>query len=233
MAATEARAGFPMVERNGDHGIPASPSARIGAVVVAIAPLTLFVGLIYHPYLSRPTDEASIAAAASSDPTRWALAHLVVGVGYGLTVLAFLAVRRYLRAAGEDRWSLRAMPPVALGSVLFAMLTGMEITLAAAADRGAAVQEIQASLFPLFAPVLMVGAVSFGAGMFGFARGIARSGVLSPGPTRMVVAALMVIAIARVVPLSAASYVLAAAGLVALWPLANAMWRQGDGESRR
>jgi hypothetical protein len=206
-----------------------SATPRIGAAVVWIAPLVLLAGFAYHPYISPPTDEAAIAAAAAADPTRWALAHLAIGVGYGLMVLAFLAVRRHLGAAGEDRWSPRALPPLALGSTLFAVLTGMEISLAAAAERGADVQAIQAALFPWFLPVLLTGAASFALGAFGFARAIAHSAVLRPGPTRMVTAALLVMAVARFLPLSPAPYVMAAAGLVGLWPLAYVMWRHRTG----
>jgi hypothetical protein len=53
---------------------------------------------------------------------------------------------------------------------------------------------------------------------------IARSGVMSRLATWLVVAALVVMAAARFAPLSAAPYVIAAAGILALWPLAYVMW---------
>lgn len=226
MAAIETRPSFPVMDRNRDHGTTAS--RPIGSKRRSSRSLRWSswpdssITRTSHP----PTDEAAIAAAAASDPTRWALAHLAVGVGYGLVVLAFLAVRRYLRAAGEDHWSARALPPVALGSTLFAILTGMEITLAAAAERGGDIQGIQGSLFPWLLLVLVTGALSFALGAFGFARAIACSAVLAPGPTRMVAGALVVMAIARFLPLSPAPYVIAAAGVVGLWPLAYVMWGQ-------
>lgn len=225
MAVSRMPAGFPATEQR-DRRLFASSNPRLGAAIVGIAPAVLVAGFFYHPYISPPLDEAAIAAAAASGPTRWALAHLAVGVGYGLMVLAFLAIRRDLRAAGEDRWSPRALPSLALGSTLFAILTGMEITLAAVAERGGDVQAIQASLFPWFLPILLTGAVSFALGAIGFAWGIARSAVLSPGPTRMVAGALLVMAVARFLPLSPAPYVIAAASIVAMWPLAFVMWRQ-------
>jgi hypothetical protein len=49
---------------------------------------------------------------------------------------------------------------------------------------------------------------------------------LSPPLTRLVVGALVVIAVARFVPLGAAPYVIAAAGVVALWPLAYELWKR-------
>lgn len=55
--------------------------------------------------------------------------------------------------------------------------------------------------------------------------GIARSAILSPALTRTVAAALLVMAVARFAPLSVAPYLIAVAGVVALWPLAFEMWR--------
>jgi len=207
--------------------------ARFAMTIVAVAPAVLFAGFIYHPYISPPTDEAAIAAAAASDTMRWQLAHLTIAVGYGLVVLAFLASRSYLREVGEERWSVMALPPIVLGSTLFVILTGMEIALAAVAETGGDVQAVQAALFPWFVPILLTGAVSFALGAFGFAMGIARSAVLSPGLTRAVAGALLVMAVARFIPLSVAPYVIAAAGVVALWPLAFEMWRHPEAQATR
>ena len=205
--------------------------ARFAMTIVAVAPAVLFAGFIYHPYISPPTDEAAIAAAAASDTMRWQLAHLTIAVGYGLVVLAFLASRSYLREVGEERWSVMALPPIVLGSTLFVILTGMEIALAAVAETGGDVQAVQAALFPWFVPILLTGAVSFALGAFGFAMGIARSAVLSPGLTRAVAGALLVMAVARFIPLSVAPYLLATAGVAALWPLAYEMWRHSQARS--
>ncbi|HEV8648979.1 MAG TPA: hypothetical protein VG276_06125 [Actinomycetes bacterium] len=208
----------------------ATTKARFRIAIVAVAPAVLLVGFIYHPYGSPPTDEAAVAAAAASDTMRWQLAHLTIAVGYGLATLAFLAIRSYLREVGEERWSVLALPPIVLGSTLFVILTGMEVALAAAAETGGDVQAIQAALFLWFVPILVTGALSFALGAFGFAMGIARTAVLSPGLTRLVVGALLVTAIARFVPLSVAPYVMAAAGVVALWPLAFEMWRHPEAQ---
>ena len=143
-------------------------------------------------------------------------------------MLAFLAIRSYLREAGEERWSVLALPFIVVGSTLFVVLTGMEIAVMAAAEVGADVQAVQSALLPWFIPILLTGAVSFALGVFGFARGIVRSGVLGPQLTWLVVGALVVMAIARFVPLSAAPYVIAVAGIVALWPLAYEMWKHPE-----
>jgi hypothetical protein len=204
---------------------------QVRAAIVALAPVVLLAGFFYHPYLSPPTDPAVIGTAVDSDATRWALAHLAIGVGYGLVALAFVALRSYLRDVGEERWSPIALPAIVIGSTLFAILTGMEFGPLAAAAAGADAAAAQAALVPWFVPVLLAGAVSFGLGVLGFAMGIARSGVLSRQPTRFVVGALVVMVVARFAPLGAAQYVIAVAGVAALWPLAAAMWKHPNARS--
>jgi hypothetical protein len=215
-------------EPRGGHPMSASTRARFRAAIVAIAPAVLLAGFVYHPYLSPPTDPAEIAKAATSDTTRWGLAHLAISVGYGLIMLAFFAIRSYLREAEEERWSALALPFIVIGSTLFVVLTGMEIGLLAAAETGADVQAVQSALFPWFIPILLTGALSFAFGVLGFAKGIVRSWILSPRLTWLVVGALVVMAVARFVPLSAAPYVIAAAAIAALWPLAYEMWRHPE-----
>jgi hypothetical protein len=185
----------------------------------------LLVGFFYHPYISPPTDPEAIAAAAASDTMRWGLAHLAISVGYGLVVLAFLAIGSYLREAGEELWSILAPPFIVMGSTLFVVLTGMEIGLMAAAETDADVPAVQSALLPWFIPILFTGALSFALGVLGFAMGIVRSGVLSPPVSWLVVGALVVMAVARFVPLSVAPYVIGVAGVVALCPLAYEMWK--------
>src|SRR5215203_4469095 len=145
--------------------------ARFRAAIVAIAPAVVLVGFFYHPYISPPTDPAAIAAAAASDTTRWGFSHLGVAVGYGLVVVAFLAIRSYLSEAGEERWSILALPFIVMGSTLFVVLTGMEIGQMAAAQTGADVQAVQRALLPWFIPILLTGALSFALGVLGFAMG--------------------------------------------------------------
>jgi hypothetical protein len=202
--------------------------ARLRAAIVAMAPVVLLVGFVYHPFLDLPTDPGTIAAAAAADTTRWALAHLTIAAGYGLAVIAFIAIRSYLREAGEGRWSLVGLPFIVMGSTLFAVLPGIEFAPLAAAEVGADGQAAQAALIPWFVPILITGAVSFALGALAFAIGIVRSGVMSPMPTWVVVGALVVMAAARFVPLSAAPYVIGVGGILALWPLAFSMWTRAE-----
>jgi hypothetical protein len=196
--------------------------ARFRAAIVAIAPAVLLFAFVYHPYIANLTDKAAVAAALSSDTTRWGLSHLAVGVGSGLAVLAFLAIRGYLREAGEERSSILALPFIVIGSTLFAFLPAMEIAMLAVADEGADVQAVLTALDSWFFPILVAGAITFALGVLGFAVGIVRGGVLGPRLTWLVVGALFVMAAARFVPLGAALY-------VGAWP---ASWRCGRWHTR-
>jgi hypothetical protein len=171
-----------------------------------------------------------VAEAVATGPTQWGAVHLATAVASGLIILAFLALRSYLREAGEDRFSALGVPFVVIGSTLFAFLPGMEFAPLAAAEMGATTMEIEATqeaLASWFLLVLVTGALAFAIGMFGFARSISIVTVGSRGLTRVVVAALIVMAVSRFVPLAAVQfYVQGVAVIVALWPLAYAMRTQ-------
>ena len=189
----------------------------------------MLAGLFAHPYIAILPDEAAVAATATADTTRWGLVHLTVGVASGLLVLAFLALRSHLREAGEERWSILALPFIVVGSTLVAILPGMEFAPLAAAEAGTDVQSTQAALAPWFLPILVTGAATFAIGVFAFAKGIADSRILSRRLSRLVVGALVVLAISRLVPVGAVQfYVQGAAGIVALWPLGYEMWKHPE-----
>jgi hypothetical protein len=197
------------------------PITRLRAAIVAIVPLVLLIGFFYHPYFSPVTDPGEIAEAAAADTTRWGIAHITIGVGYALMSLAFLAIRSYLRDAGEDRWSAPALPCVIVGGTLFTALIGMEFAPLAAIESGADAEAAQDELRPWFLPVLLTGAISYA---FGFAIAIVRGGLPRPELARFVAAALVVMAVVRFVPVAVAPYVLSVAGVMALWPLAYQIW---------
>ncbi len=205
---------------------------RFQAAILLIAPAVLLAGFIAHPFIGLgPPNETAIAAAVTAYPTRWGLSHLTVAVGSGLLVLAFLAIRGYLRDAGEEVWSTLGFLFIVIGSTLFAVLPGMEFAPLAASATGGDVQAAQAALFPWFVPILMTGAVIFALGILGFQKGIADSGVLSQRLTWVVIAALAVMAVARFVPLAAVQlYLQGVAGIVALWPMAYQMWKLPQGK---
>ena len=204
---------------------------RWRTAVVVVAPVVLLAVFVAHPYLSgRLPDDAGVAEAVAAGPTQWGAVHLATAIASGLIILAFLAVRSYLREAGEDRFSSLGVPFVVIGSTLFAFLPGMEFAPLAAAETGATTTEIEAAqeaLTSWFLPVLVTGALAFAIGVLAFARAISIATVGSRGLTRVVVAALIVMAVSRFVPLAAVQfYVQGVAVIVALWPLAYAMRTQ-------
>lgn len=205
-------------------------TSRYPAAIVASAPVVLLAAFLGHPYIpGRLPDNAAVAAAAAADTTRWALVHLAAVVASAVVVLAFVALRSYLREAGETRWSAVGLPFIVIGSILYAVLPGMEFAPLAAVESGADAEAAQAALQPWFIAVLFSGALLFAIGALGFAKAIAHSGIFSPRLARLVVAALIVMAASRFVPLFAVQfYVQAAAAFIALWPLADRMWRQPD-----
>lgn len=229
MAASRMLGSAPVTEPAASRQMTAMKRARFRAAVVAIAPAVLLAGFLLHPYHPGPPDVAMIAESAASNPTRWGVAHIAIAVGSGLLILAFLAIRAYLREAGEERSSARAVPFIVMGGTLYTLPPGMEFAPLGAAQTGADGQAIQAALVPWVAPILIAGAVLFAVGVLGFARGIARSRILSPGLTRLVVGALVVMALARLVPLTEVQfYIQGVAAILALWPLASEMRRHPE-----
>lgn len=188
----------------------------------------ILAGLLAHPYIATLPGEAAVAEAAAADTTYWGLVHLTATVASGLLVLAFLAIRSYLREAGKERWSILTLPFIVMGGTLFAVLPGTEFApLAAKADADA--ETAQTALAPWFISIMVMGAITFAVGVFAFAKGIANNRDLSRRLIWVVVGALVVLAISRVVPVGAAQfYVQGAAGVVALWPLAYEMWKHPE-----
>jgi hypothetical protein len=201
------------------------------SVILVAAPAALLAALVAHPYLSgRLPNDGEVAAAVAGGTTRWGLVHLATSVASALIILAFLAVRSYLREAGEDRLSTLGVPFVVIGSTLFAVLPGMEFAPLAAAETGATpavIEATQEALSSWFVPILVSGALAFAIGVFSFAGALSVTTLGGRALTRVVVVALIVMAVSRFVPLAAVQfYVQGVAAIVALWPLAYAMRTQ-------
>ena len=211
-----------------------SMSARVitlfRTAILVIAPAVMLVGGGYHPWIGNPGDPGffeTLATAVAADATRWWVAHFLVAVGSGLLLVAFLAIRSYLRDAGEERWSVMGLPFIVMGSTLYALLPAMEFAPVAALRAGADAAAVQAAQMPWFGPILLTSAALFALGVIGFVIGIVRSDALSPGLTWIVAGALVVMAASRFFPVGAAQlYTGPAAGVMALWSLAYAMWTQ-------
>ena len=206
--------------------LPQSAASR-RAAIVAGTPLIMIASFALHPYLpGRQPNVDALATAVSSDPTRWGLVHLATGLGSAVLAVAFLMVRRHLSRAGEDRWSGVGLPLVMVGCALYAMLPAMELAPLAAVESGGDPAAAQQALLVWFLPVLILSGITFGAGAVCFAVGVLRSEVLAPGPSRLVAASLVVMALSRFVPLSAVQfYVQGLACYAAMLPLAHSMWR--------
>jgi hypothetical protein len=175
----------------------------------------------FAAHISRDVDDCRLAAAVTADPVRWGIAHFGVALGSGLLILAFLAVRSYLREAGTEKWSAIGVPFIVIGSLLYAMLPTLEFTPIAAARAGADIMALQAAQMAWFVPILLSAALLFALGVACFATGIIQAGVLSRRVTWLVIGALAVMAITRFFPVGIAQlYIGPAAGVVALWPLA-------------
>lgn len=203
-----------------------STRPRTRAAITALAPLVLLSAFVWHPYITgRLPNDSAIADAVADGPTRWGLAHITAAVASGVIVLAFIAIRDFLRERGDDSWSALGLPLVVIGSTLYSLLPGMEFAPLAAVEAGSDAEAAQGALQPWFLSVLLIGAVTFTLGVLSFAIGVASLRIFSPGLTGLVVVALVVFAASRFVPLFAVqAYVQAAAALVSLWPLARLMW---------
>jgi hypothetical protein len=191
--------------------------------------------LVYHPYVDDLRDKGTVAAALTANTTRWGIAHLVVGVAAALVLLAFLAVDEFLRESesGRSEMSALGVPFIVIGSVLFAFLPAMEIAMLGAYGAGVGVEEVLLEMNTWFQPILLAGAAVFAVGVAFFVVAIARSRMLSGGLTWLVVGALVVVAVARFVPLGAALYLGGAALVVALLPIAVVMVTHPTRDRRR
>ncbi len=190
--------------------------------IIAIAPAVLTTGFLLHPFIGAgKPDQAVIAHAAHDHMTQWGVAHLMVALGSGLLILAFLSVRVWLREADNDVWSARGVPFIVIGSILYALLPAMEMSPLFAAKAGVDVEAVARVLVPWFIPIIVSSTITYLLGVGMFACGIADSRRLSPVVTRVVVVGLVVSAVSRFVPITAVQfYVQSAAALAAFWTLA-------------
>jgi len=202
-----------------------SNAASARATILTIAPIVLLAAMLSHPYLpGRLPNDAAVAEAVADGTTRWALVHLAAVVASGVIVLAFIAIRGYLREAGDQKLSAVGLGFVVMGSLAYAVLPGMEFAPLAAVESGADPEAAQAAIDHWFPPVLITGAVLFAIGVGCVAGAIRRHGGLGSTLTLVVQLALIIWVASRFAPFSIAQfYVQSAAALIALWPLAWAI----------
>lgn len=200
------------------------------AAVTFAAPGLLAVALLWHPPIpGRLPNDDLIAEHVASDPTRWGLSHLATALASAVMILAFIAIRGYLREAGDRSISAVGLGLIVVGSTAYAVLPGMEFAPLAAHETGADPGAAQQALQPWFTPTLIIGGGLFFLGAVAVAEAIRRTGVLG-SVTTLVYVALVVMAVSRLLPIGAFQfYVQVIAAFVALVPLAVAMWRHEEG----
>ncbi|MEX0789515.1 MAG: hypothetical protein WD178_01925 [Actinomycetota bacterium] len=202
---------------------------RAEAAAVLLGPIVLMVALFYHPFVSNLTDQSEVAEAMTAGLTRWGLAHIAVGAGFGLLLLSFLAVRSYLRDSGEQRWSALAVPFLVMGTIFSTFLPAMETALVAGVETGADATALQTNLSSWFVPMLITGSALFGIGVVLIAAGVVASRAFNPQRARVIAGVLAVVAVSRFIPQGLALNAGALAALVALAPIAIQMWKAVPG----
>src|SRR5215207_3714574 len=134
--------------------------------IVAIAPVILLAANIWHPYIpGRLPDNAAIAEAVFNDTTRWGLSHLASAVASAVLILAFIAIRGFLRERGDNTWSAIGLGFIVVGSLSYTVLPGMEFAPLAAVESRVDPESVQAVLQDWFVAVLFTGALTFAIGI--------------------------------------------------------------------
>lgn len=203
-----------------------SPTTVRGtAALVVLGPVSLLGAMLWHPPLpGRLPDNDAVAEAAAADLTRWGLVHLATAIAVALVVVAFVAVRGFLRERGDGWPSAVGLGCVVLGSTLYAVLPGMEFAVLAAHETGGDPAATQAALESWFTATLVSGAAVFAVGTALFAAAVVRTGTFGRTEAVVIAGALVVFGLSRLVPVGAVQfYVQPAAALLALLPIAAEM----------
>jgi hypothetical protein len=187
-----------------------------GAAALFIAPVVLLAGLAAHPFVRSYGHKGVIAGAVAGAPSRWAWSHVIIVLGLGLLLVAITVIRRQLRDAGEQRWSVVALPLLLVGGMLLGAAAGSEITLAAVVTSG---QDVLAVLQTGESAVALYlgGAVTFATGWLCLAVALHRAPIMSPAQRWMATVALTVVAGALFVPQTSAACAYGVALVVANW----------------
>jgi hypothetical protein len=210
-----------------DRGGPVNAD-RVGAIAVAGGPLLLLVAIFWHPFIPDLTDKQDVARHMEADPATWFGAHLAVAIGAAVLLLGFLAVRSHVRSSvGREPWTARAIPPLVIGSFLFALLPAMEIAMLAVHDVGGDLVATNEAMDKWFIPILLAGSVAFGAGSVLFAIGVRRADILPRRLSWLVFVAFVASAASRFAPMTLPLRIGIVALVVAMLPLAVTMWKAG------
>lgn len=82
-------------------------TSRFRAVITALAPLVLLAAFMWHPHIAgRLPNDSAVADAVAEGPTRWGLAYFAAAIASGVVVLAFIAIRGFIRERVTTRGAL-------------------------------------------------------------------------------------------------------------------------------
>ena len=194
---------------------------RLRALALFSAPVVLMVGWLYHPYVADETKVQSFADAASSDPDRWAGAHIILVIGFVLASLAVLAARHELRSAGEERWSPPAVLLLVTGHTLLVGIWFWEVDVAAVAKLGGDTEAVllQSGTYGL-EPLALAGFLMMGIGWILLALALYRSRILQPIPSWSIAGLMVPILAGLLTPSTGGSYIFGVGVLGFMWLLA-------------
>ena len=203
--------------------------ARLRAVAV-VAPFIPFLGFIYlmGDVPEDPYDFEAVWAIQAADPERGWWARLIATIWMGLSVVQIVAIRSYLRAAGDKLWSFFAVPLITMAYSLLIFMYADEAGMLVAVEAGASVEAVWntrwnsgfgVNLFLVMLPFLSLGMVCFLVGLW-------RSHVLSRAMTWVVIfSAVARVGVGRVFPVDwVFQYGTLLATALIFLPIAYQMW---------
>ncbi len=190
---------------------------RLRALALFAAPLAFLLAIIVHPYLVDELDTPAVAAKVVADPGRWVLAHVLLMVGFAAILLAVVALRELLRAAGEERWSFIAVPVLIAGGTVFIGVWGFEITVAAVANVGGDVEAVLEETDRWFGPLGIAGYAMFFLGWLSMALAVRRSHVLNRRQLWVVLAGTFAMFVGLSFPSTAGAYLFSFGMMGFMW----------------
>ena len=156
--------------------------ARLRAAAVSF-PALFTLGLLVAPQIKHSESVAALIAKAVDDPTGWQWRWFLAATGITFELISLIAIRSYLRSAGENLWSFLAVPLIIVGFSALMYTQAKTSALAPAIEAGASGQAMMEASIPpvalVYAPVLLLGT----SGWVCLIVGIWRSHILSRAMT--------------------------------------------------
>jgi hypothetical protein len=190
---------------------------RARAGVLFVAPAILLAGILLHPFVSTYLDVGVVAAAVMAAPERWAASHVIIPVGMGLLLLAVVVIRGEFRRAGEQRWSVIALPPLFVGGAILGAVAAAEITLTAVVSTGSDLHAVMESNAAWTMPYILIGGLAFAIGWLSTAVAFHRAPILPRVQNWVAIVASLVIAVGLFIPLTVGTYLLGFGALIVSW----------------